>query len=96
MSHEETTMTKLVKLNERGRRMGETHPRARLTDHEVGLIRELVAELINEGLAPMKAYKAAAEKFDIHASYAKRLVYGERRNQIAVRVYRVRSRRLRT
>jgi hypothetical protein len=31
-----------VKVNEHGRRIGEHHPSARLTDHEVELIRELL------------------------------------------------------
>lgn len=37
-------MNPLVKINERGRRIGESHPRAVLTDHEVGLLLELLDE----------------------------------------------------
>lgn len=33
--------TRIVAVNERGDRVGEDHPRAKLTNHEVELIREL-------------------------------------------------------
>lgn len=49
-------MPKLVKINEFGRRIGECHPRAVLTDHEVELLGrllterdELIARLFSEG-----------------------------------------------
>ena len=47
----------LVGLSELHKRCGETHPRARLTDHDVDLIRELHEE---HGLS----YSVLAEKFD--------------------------------
>ena len=37
-------MPSLVKINEQGRRIGESHPRAVLTDHEVGLLLDLLTE----------------------------------------------------
>lgn len=37
-------MPKLVKVNDHGRRIGEDHPRAILTDHEVELLLELLDE----------------------------------------------------
>jgi hypothetical protein len=37
-------MTQLVKINEHGRRIGESHPRAVLTDHEVELLLGLLGE----------------------------------------------------
>lgn len=37
-------MPRLVKINEQGRRIGESHPRAVLTDHEVGLLIALLDE----------------------------------------------------
>lgn len=37
-------MDKLVKINEHGRRIGESHPRAVLSDHEVALLLELLDE----------------------------------------------------
>ena len=43
-------------VNERGRRIGESHPRARLTDREIDLIRELC----EEGLS----YRQIAKTFE--------------------------------
>lgn len=37
-------MPRLVKVNDHGRRIGEDHPRAVLTDHEVDLLMELLDE----------------------------------------------------
>lgn len=37
-------MAEDVKINERGRRIGESHPRAVLSDHEVDLLLTLLAE----------------------------------------------------
>jgi len=58
--------TKHVKIDEHGRRIGESKPRAKVSDWEVRLLRELVAELITAGTKPMEAYKRAAEKFEVH------------------------------
>jgi hypothetical protein len=63
-----------VVVNERGRRIGESHPRARLTDHEIDLIRELAEDevdavtgkLIRKGLS----YREIAEKFEMECSGA--------------------------
>jgi hypothetical protein len=71
----------VVAVNERGRRIGESHPRAKLTDREVDLLRELVDNLIGEGMKPMQAYRTAAEKFEVHVRSAKKIVYCERRAQ---------------
>ena len=67
--------TKLVGVDERGNRVGEDHPRAKLTDHEVDLIREL-----HEGGG--LSMREIAEKFDIAKStvcdivnYNKRVSY---------------------
>lgn len=49
-------MARIVALNERGRRIGETHPRARWTDADV----ELVLALRDEGLS----YREISRKFD--------------------------------
>lgn len=45
-----------VVVNEQGRRIGESHPRARLTEHEIALIRELAEEGVS--------YKQIAKKFE--------------------------------
>ena len=37
-------MERAVKINEYGRRIGESHPRAVLSDHEIELLLELLAE----------------------------------------------------
>lgn len=37
-------MPRRVKINEMGRRIGESHPRAVLTDHEVGLLIAMLDE----------------------------------------------------
>jgi hypothetical protein len=46
----------LVAVNDQGRRIGESHPRAKLTNHEV----DLVHELVEEGMS----YRQVAEKFE--------------------------------
>ena len=56
--------TKLVAVNDQGRRIGETHPRAKLTDHEVDLIRDLVESLVSDGKTKKEAYALAAQKFE--------------------------------
>jgi len=56
-----------IVLNERGRRINQSPPRALLTDHEIDLIRELHADgldrqgrVIRKGLS----YRQIAEKFE--------------------------------
>lgn len=51
---------KLVGINELGCRVGETHHRARLTDHDVDLIRELCDPDDPDRLT----YQEAADKFE--------------------------------
>ena len=53
----------MVAVNERGDRVGEDHPRAKLTDAEVDLIREL-REPLDEGATPL-SYGEIATKFEI-------------------------------
>ena len=44
-----------------GRRAkGKVAPRAKLTDHEVRLLRELIGSFVADGLGAMAAYRAAA------------------------------------
>ncbi len=57
MKNEPAKQNNLVGLSELHKRCGETHPRARLTDHDVDLIRELHEY---HGLS----YSVLAEKFD--------------------------------
>lgn len=66
---------KLVAVNEQGRRIGESHPRAKLTDHEV----DLVHELVEEGMS----LRQIAEKFEglISKSQVGKIVQGHFRAQ---------------
>jgi len=66
---------KTVAVNDRGRRIGDSHPLAKLTDHEIDLIRTLHEE---EGMS----YKTLAEKFEISQWTVGRICRYERRAQI--------------
>lgn len=67
-----------IQISDQGKRCGESHGRAKLTDHEVDLIFEL-----REG--GMSA-KEIAVKFDISKRYVYKLLNHERRNAIVVKV----------
>ncbi len=56
-----TSRKVFVAVNEQGIRLGETHPNADLTDHEVDLIRELREK---DGMS----YAMLAEKFEVPKS----------------------------
>lgn len=62
---------KLVAVNEQGRRIGESHPRAKLTDHEV----DLVHELVEEGMS----LRQIAQKLECHFTHVGRIARSERR-----------------
>lgn len=66
-------MVKRVALNELGRRVGESHPRAKMTDAEVDLVRSLHAD----GLS----LQAIAEKFEVSKGCIWKIVQGYRRGQ---------------
>lgn len=70
-----------VALNENGRRIGESHPRAKLLDREV----DLVLELLEAGLS----YAAAAAKFGVSKSCVAHIATGRRRGQLVERLVRV-------
>lgn len=74
-------MQKLVSLNENGRRIGESHPRAKLLDREV----DQVLALLEAGLS----YAAVAIKFDVSKSCVAHIATGRRRSQVAERSVRV-------
>ena len=61
----------LVGVNERGRRIGEDHPRAVLTDHEVSLIFEL------RSLA--WGYARIAAKLEVSKRHVRNVLNGNRR-----------------
>lgn len=62
-----------IGVNERGQRVGESHQRARLTDHEV----DLLLQLHDEGWG----YGRLARHFDISKSAARKICKGETRCQ---------------
>lgn len=74
-------MQKLIALNENGRRIGESHPRAKLLDHEV----DQVLALLEAGLS----YAEVALKFDVSKSCVAHIANGRRRGQATERTVRV-------
>lgn len=68
------TTQKYVQIGEYGRRVGESHGRAKLTDHEIDLMRQLK----EEGMSA----KEIAEKFEVSKRYVYKLVNFERRASI--------------
>lgn len=74
-------MQKLIALNENGRRIGQEHPLAKLTDAEV----EQVHELLGGGMS----YALVAGKFDVSKSCIAHIAAGRRRGQSVARVVRV-------
>jgi DNA-binding NarL/FixJ family response regulator len=77
----ELVLKKLVSLNENGRRIGESHPGAKLLDHEV----EQVLELLDAGLS----YAEVAAKFEVSKSCIAHIASGRRRGQAIAKVLRV-------
>lgn len=74
-------MHKRVNLNENNRRVGESHPRAKLLDSEV----DQVLALVDAGLS----YAQVASKMDVSKSCIAHIVSGRRRGQTVVRAVRV-------
>lgn len=66
---------RMVAVNERGQRIGESHPRAVLSDHEV----DLVLSLRDEGYS----YGWIAEKMEVHKQTIAKICTGQRRAQVA-------------
>lgn len=73
---EKLQASKTVAVNERGLRIGEDHPNAKLTDAEVETIRTLHAE----GMS----YRLIAEKFEVAKGAIAKICRYERRCQYAV------------
>lgn len=69
--------TRIVGVNDRGLRVGDSHHNARLTDSEV----DLLLALRDEGWS----YRELAEKFDISKSSAHKICQGHRRCQTPAR-----------
>ena len=76
---------RLVPVNDRRRRIGEEHPRAVLSDHEV----ELVHRLRDEGLTLAEI----ARKMEVSKGCVWKIVAGYRRGQAPAGWVRVRDKR---
>ena len=74
-----------IKVNDRGLRVGESHPRAVLSDHEV----ELMLALREEGFS----YGWLGRKFEVHKQTAAKICQGARRGQTGCERARTRGRR---
>ncbi|MDR1368119.1 MAG: hypothetical protein LBJ76_05315 [Candidatus Accumulibacter sp.] len=74
-------MGRFVKINERGYRIGEDHPNAKLTDGDV----ERIHSLHEEGMS----YEMLAEKFEVSKSEIGMICRYERRAQTLARAKRV-------
>ncbi len=72
---------KYIGVNELNIPVGEDHPRARLTNHDV----DLICELHDEGIG----YGEIAKKFNISKGSVRDFVTGRRRSQYPVRLKRV-------
>jgi DNA-binding NarL/FixJ family response regulator len=70
-------MQKTVALNERGRVVGENHPRAKLLDSEI----DQVLDLVDAGFS----YSQIAEKMGMSKSGVQKIANGSRRCQTAAR-----------
>ena len=66
---------RLAQTNDRGHVIGQDHPGAKLKDHDVDLIRELLAE----GMT----CREAAEKFEVSIETVRSISCGRRRGQLA-------------
>ena len=67
-------MQTCLKINARGLRVGQDHHRAKLTDHEVDLIRELYG--------PGWGYGRLAEKFEVAKATIRDIVLCRKRAQV--------------
>ena len=68
---------RLVGVNDEGRRVGESNPNSKLSDHEV----DLLLGLHSEGWG----YRRLAKKFEIGRTQVRRIVAGKNRAQFATR-----------
>ena len=80
---------KIVAVDEHGRRVGESHPRAKLTDHEVELIRQLAeGEVMRNAQGRFEkrglTYAEIAAKFDVATETVKSIcLYRKRATAVA-------------
>lgn len=75
-------MHRFIAVNEQGRRVGDSHHNAKLTDHEVELLRQLHRE-------KAMGYKKLAAKFECSVALAAKICQGRRRGQVVAQWRRV-------
>jgi hypothetical protein len=71
-----------IAVNEKGLRIGEDHPNAKLTDHEVELVREMHEEY-------KISYTKLADKFEVSKGAIAKICRYERRGQLAANFKKV-------
>lgn len=76
--------TQLIQIGEYGKRIGESHGRAKLTDHEIDLVRQLK----EQGMPAAEI----ADKMEISKRYVYKLANFERRASIVAQCRRVAGR----
>lgn len=69
-----------IAVNEQGRRIGQYHPRAKLTDREVELLLRMAEELDEHGRRRW-GWRRLAAKFEIAGTSVKRILAGRNRQQ---------------
>lgn len=67
---------RMLAVNDRGQLIGDSHPGAVLSDHEVNLLLELRAEGYSMGWL--------AKTFEVSKSCVAKIVWGQRRGQLVV------------
>ena len=72
----------LIRVNERGLRIGESHPAAKLSDKEV---EQLIADRGPDG-APLMSLTQLALRYGLSKSGVKGIIDGRRRGQIGPRI----------
>lgn len=72
---------RIVRVNERGLRVGEDHPNAKLTDHEVDMLLQLRADGYG--------WKRLAKTFEISKAQVRRICAGKSRHHVATEFRRV-------
>jgi hypothetical protein len=90
MVNAQKSANRMRAVNERGHFIGEGHPGAVLTDHEVDLVLELRAELDADG-KPRYSLAWLAAKFEVSKSCMAKICRGEHRAQIPAGFRRTRE-----
>lgn len=82
---------RVISIGPNGGRIGESHANAKLTDHDVDLIRELATERDEHGrvVKPGLSYRVLARKFEVSKGCIQKIVQCLRRAQVAVRTVSV-------